>query len=84
MGDANARLSKYSSPRMETYTRKGLEDDQERVKIVRDKTVQTGTLKGHGTTEATLEETLADMPAGNAYEVMHALADYFNCKVTEQ
>lgn len=78
------RLPRYSKPRLEEYTREGLEEDQTRVKVVRDKTVRTGTLTGEGITEVTVEETLADFPAGNAYHVMHALADHFNCEVSER
>ena len=75
------RAPRYSSPTAKTYTREGFEEDQERVKVVRSKTVQTGTLTGTGMTETAVEETLADMPAGNAYNVMRALAEHFNCEV---
>ena len=82
--DGLSRTPRYSSPRVKVYTREGMEEDQERVKIVRSKTVLTGTLTGTGTTETKIEETLADMPAGNAYLVMRALADHFNCEVEER
>lgn len=72
----------YFSPRVEEYTREGMEEDQERVKVVRAKNVRCGTLTGEGTTTRRFDETLADMPAGNAYNVMQALADHFNCEVT--
>jgi len=61
-----------------------MEEDQERVKIVRDKTVRTGTLTDEGTSQMTHEETLADFPATHAYSVMHALAEHFNCEVNER
>ncbi|PCR88635.1 hypothetical protein [Natrinema ejinorense] len=61
-----------------------MHEDQERVKVIRDRTVLTGTLTGEGTSEMTHEQTLADFPATHAYNVMHALADHFNCEVVER
>lgn len=79
-----SRLPRYGNPRVEEYTREGHKEDQERVKVVRKKTVLTGSLTGEGTSETTIEETLADFPAGNAYHVMCALAEHFNSEVVEK
>ncbi|MFP8891869.1 hypothetical protein ACLI4U_19165 (plasmid) [Natrialbaceae archaeon A-CW2] len=85
--DGTERLPRYSRPRVEKYTRgtrEGGSEEQERVAVVRDKTVLTGTLTGDGTEEVTHKQTLANFPASHAYNVMQALADEFNCEVQER
>lgn len=83
-GVERTRLPKYGEPRVERYTREGWEEDQERVKVVREKTVRTGTLTGDGTAEHTIEQTLADFPEAHDYNVLRALADEFNVRLEER
>lgn len=83
-GVSRNRYPRYSNPRAKEYVREGFEESQKRVKVVRSKTFLTGTLTGDGTSEMTVEENLADFPAGNAYEVLTALADQFNVRLEEQ
>lgn len=83
-GVNRARFPKYGAPRVERYTREGWEEDQERVKVVRSKTILHPTLTGDGPTEHTVEQTLADFPATHAYDVLCALADEFNTRLEER
>jgi len=82
--DQPLRLPKRGSPRVEEYTRNGMDEDQERVRIVRPITERHGTLTGDGPETVTRDQKLADFPATNAWNVMQALADHFNCEVTER
>ena len=84
-GDTDrTRTPRYGKARVENYTREGMGEDQERVKIVRPKTVRTGTLKGEGVAERTVEQKLADFPGKNAYNVLKALVDEFNVHLEER
>ncbi|MDS0280055.1 hypothetical protein NDI85_19915 [Halomicroarcula sp. S1AR25-4] len=84
MSADHSRLPKRGDPRVEEYTREGMEEDQERVKVVRPVTERQPTLTGDGPEPVTRTVTLADFPAGNAWNVMQALADHFNCTVEER
>lgn len=77
-----AHIPEYGQPKVERYTKKGYEEDQERIKVVRPKTVLAGTLTGKGPVERTTTETLADFRAGKEYQIMMALADHMDCEVT--
>lgn len=83
-GGTTVHRRKYGNPRVETYTREGMREDEERLKVVRPRVCRHGTLTGDGTQEIEVAETLADMPAGTAWDVLTALADHFNMALEEE
>jgi hypothetical protein len=61
----------------ETYTEAGLEADRKRVKVIKRRYVGVHSLGTGEPQWCPRDEVLADLPAGEVYPVLQALADHY-------